>query len=61
MRLAIVDAEPAEMGPKEVHQRGMRIGLIIGVDMVDAMDRYPSSRGVFQAANAKDRKGAFHP
>jgi hypothetical protein len=61
MRLAIIDAEPAEMGPKEVHQWGMRIGLIIGVDMVDAMDCYPASWGVFKAANAENREAAFNP
>jgi hypothetical protein len=49
------------MGPEEINQRGVRIGLFVRVDVMDAMDRYPARRGVFHATNPEDRKGSLDP
>ena len=57
-RARVLDEQPAHVPPQEVHQRRMRVGLLVGVLMMNPMRDDPAGRRVLQAADAQDGEGA---
>jgi len=49
------------MGPEEVDQRGVRIGFMVGMNMVNSVNSDPSRWGVLEAADTENCKRVFDP
>src|SRR5262245_61511730 len=49
------------MGPEEIDQRAVRVGLLVGMLVVTTVDRDPARRGVLQAAKPQDRQRVLEP
>ena len=61
VQLAVLDQDPAHVAPEEIDQRAVRVGLLVGVLVVPAMDGDPARRRVLQAADAENRERVFQP
>src|SRR3954463_8616620 len=49
------------MGPEEARKRTMRVGLIVGVLMVPAMNAHPTGRRVLDTAQTQNGEGVLQP
>jgi len=58
---AMENEDPADVGPEEVDEGRMGVGLAIGMAMVQAMDGHPAGRGVLEAADAEQGEGVLKP
>lgn len=58
---SVIDHQPTEVGPKKIDQGRMGVGLVIGVNVVNTMNRNPASRGILKAADTENSKRMFHP
>src|SRR5262245_30447036 len=61
VELAVLDHDPAHVRPEEIDQRTVRVGLLVGVLVVPAMDRDPACRGVLQTAESEDGERVLEP
>ena len=49
------------MRPEKRYQRRVRIGLLVGMDMVDAVHRHPAGGRIFEATDPEDGEGMLDP
>ena len=59
--LLVVDQQPAHVSPEQIDQRAMRIRLLVGVLVMQTMDRDPLRRRVLHAQHAERREGSLQP
>jgi hypothetical protein len=53
--------QPADMSPKKIDPRGMRIGLMVAMLVVHSMDGNPSRRGILERADSANRDEMLEP
>jgi hypothetical protein len=58
---SIDEKQPSYVSPEKVDPWGMRVGLVVAVLMMHAMDGDPSRRGILQCADAANRDAVFKP
>ncbi len=61
IQLPVAADHPANMSPKQVDQRRMRIGLLVTVLVVHAVNGNPASRAILQIAHAQRGQRMFKP
>jgi hypothetical protein len=59
--VAVLDHQPTAVAPEEVHQRAVRIGLLVGMLVVNSMHRHPTRRSILQRANAENGERMLEP
>ena len=61
VQLGILDDQPADMTPEEIHQGAVRIRLLVGMLMMAAVHRDPARRRIFHTANSDDHEHVLQP
>ena len=59
--LAFAEDDPAHVGPETAVVRGVRISVMVGILMVDAMRRHPEDRSAFERQRSADREEIIQP
>ena len=59
--LAMPHHHPADVRPQKIHQRRMRVVLVIGMLMMQPVHGHPAGRRVLQRANAENGKDVLQP
>ena len=60
-RVAVFDEQPTNVAPERAHLRRVRIGLMIGMLMVDAMHDHPPGGRLLQVAHAQEGQRVLQP
>ena len=60
-RFAILDEQPTDVAPEPAHLRRMRIGLMVGVLVMQPMDDNPPGGRLLQIADAQNGQAMFEP
>lgn len=59
--LPVFKHQPSKMSPEECHQRTVRIGLMVGVLVMNSVHRHPTCRGVLHGAHTQKGQQSLEP
>src|SRR5262249_51819364 len=61
LEVGVATHQPVHVAPEEADERAVRVGLLVGVLVMPAIDSDPAGRRVLQAADAEDGETVFEP